>query len=159
MLNRSATTSSLCISTSTTTIGRKEETKLKRLKGEHYDYFKNSIDSNETLRSYSYALLDYMEYRNVKEVSSLLEGNPKILEGYLIAYLVSIKSQASHSLRSIRLAAIKKFYVMNDIVLNWDKITCYLGEKKRVVNDSICYSTQQIKQLLSQCDERMRCVY
>ena len=46
---------------------------------------------------------------------------------------------------------------MNDVVLNWQKISCYLGEKKRVVNDDEqCYSTQQIQQILSQCDEGTR---
>jgi integrase len=100
-----------------------------------------------------------MKYRKINDISGLLKGNPNQLESDLIAYLVSIKSQVSHSLRSIRLASIKKFMVMNDITLNWQKISCYLGEKKRVVNDDgQCCSTQQIQQILTQCDERMRCV-
>jgi integrase len=146
-----------------TLLRRLRMTKLEQLQlsaSPYYRNFEDSIQSPDTLRSYRYALQDYMKYRKISDISDLVVvGSTKELESQLIAYLVSIKSQVSHSLRSIRLAAIKKFYVMNDVVLNWQKISCYLGEKKRVVNDdNVCYSTQQIQQLLTQCDERMRVV-
>jgi integrase len=63
----------------------------------------------------------------------------------------------SHSLRSSRLAAVKKFYEMNDVILNWKKITQYLGEKTKVVKDR-AYTTEEIQQLLAKADERMRVV-
>jgi hypothetical protein len=126
-------------------------TKLEQLQlsaSPYYRNFEDAIKSPDTLRSYRYALQGYMKYRKISDISDLVVvGSTKELESQLIAYLVSIKSQVSHSLRSLRLAAIKKFYVMNDVVLNWQKISCYLGEKKRVVNDDgQCYSTEQIQQ-------------
>jgi site-specific recombinase XerD len=148
-----------------TPLRRLRMTKLEQLQlsvSPYYRNFEDAIKSPDTLRSYRYALQDYMKYRKISDISSLLEGTTKELESELIAYLVSRKSQVSHSLRSLRLAAIKKFYVMyvmNDVILNWQKISCYLGEKKRVVNDDgQCYSMQQIQQILSQCDERTRVV-
>ena len=46
---------------------------------------------------------------------------------------------------------------MNDIQLNWFKISKYLGEYSRVVHDR-AYTTEEIQQLLTKADERMKVV-
>jgi integrase len=47
---------------------------------------------------------------------------------------------------------------MNDVVLNWRKISMYLGENIKVVKDR-CYTTVEIQRLVSCCsEERMRAV-
>lgn len=53
--------------------------------------------------------------------------------------------------------AIKHFYRMNDIDLRWFKISKYLGEETRVVKDR-AYTTEEIRQILTKADERMRVV-
>jgi integrase len=58
---------------------------------------------------------------------------------------------------SARLAAIRKFYEMNDVMLNWKKVANYLGENtKKLKNRS--YATEEIQSLLTKADERMRVV-
>ena len=63
----------------------------------------------------------------------------------------------SHASVSQRLAALKKFYEMNDVTLNWKKVSNYLGENTRIFKDR-AYTTEEIQQVLSKADERMRVV-
>ena len=56
-----------------------------------------------------------------------------------------------------RLAALKKFYEMNDVILNWKKVSSYLGENTKRFKDR-AYTTEEIQQLLTKADERMRVV-
>jgi integrase len=46
---------------------------------------------------------------------------------------------------------------MNDVVLNWKKISNYLGENIKLFKDR-AYTTEEIQQLLTKADERMRVV-
>jgi integrase len=46
---------------------------------------------------------------------------------------------------------------MNEIELNWFKISKYLGEPTKVVRDR-SYTTEEIQHILTKCDERMRVV-
>jgi integrase len=55
----------------------------------------------------------------------------------------------------IRAAALKHFYEMNDIVLNWKKINRFVGEKMRTVKDRP-YTREEIRKMLDKCDERKR---
>ena len=55
----------------------------------------------------------------------------------LISYLIDLRrnQKLSHASLSIRLAALRKFYEMNDVVLNWKKVSNYLGENIKVFKD------------------------
>ena len=55
----------------------------------------------------------------------------------------------------IRAAALKHFYEMNDIILNWKKINRFIGEKTRTVKDR-AYTKEEIRKMLDKCDERKR---
>jgi integrase len=52
---------------------------------------------------------------------------------------------------------IKQYYQMNDVILNWVKISQYLGENTRKFKDR-AYTTEEIQTLLTKADERMRVV-
>ncbi len=106
-----------------------------------------SIRSEATAHQYKGALRRYLAYRKQEELSDLLEGaqaQPKIIESDIIAYLVYLKQQQkiSWSSRNGELSALKHFYKMNDITLNWYKIGRYLGEHT-IVEDRTKYSTVQ----------------
>lgn len=103
-----------------------------------------------------------MSYRKVPSLEELIEidKTPRLIQSSIIEYLVYLKQlrKTSYSYRNVQLAAIKHFYRMNDFEqLNWFRISKYLGEHTRVVKDRAC-TIEEIQQLLSKADERMRCV-
>jgi integrase len=118
-----------------------------------------SIKSEATAYQYKGALRRYLAYRHQNSLSELLEQtNTKIIESDIIAYLVFMKSkQTSFSNRNGQISALKHFYKINDISLNWYKITKYLGEYKRMVKDR-AYTTEEIQKLLTKADERVRVI-
>jgi integrase len=119
-----------------------------------------SIKSEATAYQYKGALRRYLQYRHQESLDELLKSssNIKIIESDIIAYLVFMRSQkTSWNHRSGQISAIKHFYRMNDIQLNWYKISKYLGEHTRVVKDR-AYTTEEIQQILTKADERMRVV-
>jgi len=56
-----------------------------------------------------------------------------------------------------RLAALKKFYITNDIDLKWKKIMMYVGNKKRNRKDRP-YTYYKISKMLEKADQRTRVV-
>jgi integrase len=63
----------------------------------------------------------------------------------------------SYPTKNQRLSALRKFYDMNDVLLNWRKLNQYLGENTRPFKDR-AYTTQEVQQILTKCDERIRVV-
>jgi integrase len=128
---------------------------------QEYLVFANSIKAKDTLNTYNVALKHYMRFYGISDIITLLRQDNKALESNIIKYIVDMRQRnppISHSLRCIRLAALKHFLVMNDVVLNWKKISLYLGEKTKVVKDR-AYTTEEIASLLKSCtEERMRAV-
>jgi integrase len=120
-----------------------------------------SLKSPNTSKIYTVALNDFMRYRKATNLSELLENETKtkLLESDIIEFLVYLKLErkTSWSFRNVRLSAIKHFYRMNDIELNWFKISKYLGEYNKVAHDR-AHTTEEIQQLLTKCDDRMRVV-
>jgi integrase len=129
---------------------------------QEYRDFIDSIKSEATAKAYSNALAHYMKFLNITDIRSLLQNDNKAIERQLIDYIRSMRNNTpypiSYSLRQLRFSAVKKFYVMNDVTLNWRKISMYLGENIKVIKDR-AYSTSEIQRLLSCCsEERMRAV-
>jgi site-specific recombinase XerC len=119
-----------------------------RDKETEYLNFINSLRSEVTITMYQFSLRHYMQYIKTNSVSNLVKQGNKTIEQQLIAYLIDLRrnQKLSYASLSIRLAALRKFYEMNDIVLNWKKVSNYLE------------STEEIQQLLVKADERTRVV-
>lgn len=121
-----------------------------------YLNFINSLHSEATKTSYRRALQYYMKYIKTNTISTLISTDTKAIEDQIITYLVYMRDQKlSYPTKNQRLSALKKFYDMNDVLLNWRKINQYLGENTRRFKDG-CYTTEEIQQLLTKADERMR---
>jgi site-specific recombinase XerD len=125
---------------------------------QEYRNFINSIKSPATLKSYNYSLKYFMRYCKT-DIPGLLKGDTKTLEQQIIEFLVEMRQvqKLSYGIINTRLAAIKKFYDMNDQVFNWKKISSYLPENIRINKDR-AYTIEEIQNMLSKCDERMRVV-
>jgi integrase len=130
-----------------------------RDKETEYLNFINSLRSEVTITMYQFSLRHYMQYIKTNSVSNLVKQGNKTIEQQLIAYLIDLRrnQKLSYASLSIRLAALRKFYEMNDIVLNWKKVSNYLGENTKVFKDR-AYATEEIQQLLVKADERTRVV-
>jgi integrase len=126
----------------------------------------SSLKSPSTSKAYYYALKYYLDYRKLSNLEELLANttaavivNTKVIESQIVDYLTYLKleKKTSYAYRSLQLAAIKHFYRMNDIELNWLKISKYMGEQIKVVRDR-AYTTEEIQQILLKADERMRVI-
>jgi integrase len=100
-----------------------------------------------------------MEYLHITEYDALLPENVKDIQSNIIEYLIYCKETRKLSPASIQayLAAIKRFYDMNDVVLNWKKIRAYLGDFYRVVDDE-AYTHEQIKILVDNAHMRDKAI-
>jgi len=99
-----------------------------------------------------------MEFISVKELSDLLQYSNKDVESFLIKYIIKLKEDGK-SYRTIisRFSAVKKFYKLNDILINDSKILSFIGEKKKTVKD-IAYTHDEIKRMLEFSNERIRMI-
>jgi len=76
-----------------------------------------------------------------------------------VRYFVFLKNdrKIAHKTLCNYYAGLKKFYKVNDIVINDHKVTRYFGEKKRTVKD-VAYTHEEIQQMLKFCNERMKMI-
>ena len=116
-----------------------------------YYNFINSIRSKSSKVSYCGELRRYLRYYNLS-VDKLLELPDK--EPKIIDYILQQKGFKS---RQLTINTLKKFYEMNDVILNWKKITCYMGEEQKL-NEDRCYTHEEILRLLNVCDLRMKMI-
>jgi integrase len=120
------------------------------LEGESYDNSADAIKSKETKATYDFRLRQFLVYLNMQRVDELFKSmDHTTAEKKIIEYIKYLKKEKELSYSSLQvvIASLKNIYVMNDVVLNWDKIRRYLGEHEKTVEDK-AYSHEQIKKLL-----------
>jgi integrase len=100
-----------------------------------------------------------MKYLHVTDYEELITKDVKVIQKNIIDFLIYCKEIYKLSPATIHsyLAAIKRFYDMNDIVLNWKKIKAYQGEFYRVVDDE-AYTHEQIKLLVDNVNMRDKAI-
>lgn len=100
-----------------------------------------------------------MKYLHVTDYEELITKDVKVIQKNIIDFLIYCKEIHKLSPATIHsyLAAIKRFYDMNDIVLNWKKIKAYQGEFYRVVDDE-AYTHEQIKLLVDNANMRDKAI-
>jgi integrase len=116
-----------------------------------YYNFINAIRSPVTRRLYNQALQRYLKHYSL-ELEQLLTITDK--QERIIDYLLS---QQGYRSRQLSRDALKKFYEMNDVVLNWRKISAYLGEFKKVNRDR-AYTHEEIKTIVDAADFRFKVI-
>ena len=131
---------------------------------EAYKNFINSLDSEATKKSYRYCLAFFMAYCNLDDYDydgllSMQSMHQNKLEDKIrdyITYLRISKKLASNTV-NLYIAALAHFYTMNNVVLNWRRLSKFKGKKRLVVEDKP-YSKEQIRQLLDFSDLRLKCI-
>jgi integrase len=100
-----------------------------------------------------------MTFCNIEDYDKMLQIEPKKLEGLIRDYITHLKIDMKRSYNTVNLyvASISHFYQMNDVILNWKRLSKFKGKKRLVVEDKP-YSKEQIRQLLDFADLRTKCV-
>jgi hypothetical protein len=130
---------------------------------EAYKNFINSVDSEATKKSYMFGLSLFMKYCKIEEgdydsvlMQSLHQNKLEDKIRDCIIYLKVVKQLSSNSV-NLYMAAIAHFYSMNNVVLNWRRLSKFKGKKRMKVEDKP-YSKEQIRQLLDFSDLRTKCM-
>ena len=132
---------------------RQEQEQLQGLQSEKaYVNFINSLRSKATICILLIANIP-------SNISTLLNHDARTIEEQIISYLVHLRTnqKLSYSSLALRLAVLRRFYEMNDVVINWKKVSNYLGENIKLFKDR-AYTTEEIQRLLTRADERIRVV-
>jgi integrase len=121
--------------------------------------FEESIKSEYTKRAYVIYLTKYIDHLGSKFNSLLKESNPdpKKIEQSIIEYIILLKKTKSYGAIHNYVSAIFAFYKINDIILNTNKISKFMPEKRKSNKDRR-YTHEEILKLLEFADERMRTV-
>lgn len=110
--------------------------------------FHSGIKSEMTKKHYSYYLDEFRQYFIIKNHDKLLEIKPKKLQEMVEDFVIYEKSRnKSASYIAGKICALKLFFSMNDVILNWNKLQKMLPEKTKPSGDK-AYSTEQIQILL-----------
>jgi site-specific recombinase XerD len=123
-----------------------------------YRYFVDTCRSEATRKAYVRALRFFMDYLKLPsyEYDKPLDKNPKLIQMDICDYITYLRKRgrASASVTTY-LAALAKFYVMNDITLNWKRIKSFMGEHEKVAEDRP-YTHSEIQILLDHSSVRNR---
>lgn len=116
--------------------------------GEAYLNFISSIKSPATVRTYNYAVRNFMQYLKTKDVDSLLTvGDYIAIQQKVVGFIhEQQKMKLTSQVILMRLIAIKHFYTMNDIVLNWKKINKFVREET-IAHEDRPYRIEEIRSI------------
>jgi len=110
--------------------------------------FYSAIKSEKTKKQYDRYLEDFRRYFMIKNYDKLSQIESKKLQEMIEDFVMYHKSQnKSASFIAGKISALKLFFSMNDIILNWDKLRKMLPEKTKPSGNQP-YSTEQLQILL-----------
>ncbi|MGV8106855.1 MAG: tyrosine-type recombinase/integrase [Nitrososphaerota archaeon] len=117
--------------------------------------FEQSIKSEQTKKVYLVCLRKYLEFPSKLDTNT---NNDKDVENHVIEFVISLKKKGMGFV-AIRnyVAAVCKYYKMNDVMLNTNKINQYLPEFRKSKKDR-AYRYDEIHRLMDVADERMRAI-
>ncbi len=85
--------------------------------------FYSAIKSEKAKQKYNEYLENFRSYFIIKNHDKLAQIEPKELQEVIEDYVMYYKSKnKSASLISGKMSALRLFFSMNDVILNWDKI-------------------------------------
>lgn len=117
--------------------------------------FEQSIRSEYTKRVYTACLNKYLEFPGSNKKHAV---DPRKIEQHVIDFVIFLKKQGK-TFAAIHnyVSAICKYYKMNDVFLNTNKINQYLPEFRKSKKDR-GYTHAEIRRLLDIVDERNRTI-
>jgi integrase len=131
---------------------------------EAYLNFTGSIRTKATLKHYLFLIQRYAVFRQTLDLDKIVADdsqNPRLGSAHIRQLLASLQAKklSAGSMANYR-HALKHLYEMNDIALNWRKITKFgrMEESDGVAQKDRAYTNQEIQQMLAQSTERDRAI-
>jgi site-specific recombinase XerD len=120
--------------------------------------FIESLETQGTRKTYLYNLNKFMKFLRVKDLQELLLWDSKVIENNIVSFIVASRN-AGMAPKSIRIsfAAIRHFYKMNDVVLNWDKLKTFVGKAVKRAADRP-YEHKEIHRLIEYATPRTKVI-
>lgn len=120
--------------------------------------FESAISSEATLKSYKYSLKNFLHLAKLESTSELLSMDTKQLETVIIQVIGKLKSQklSPSRVRNV-IKGTKLFLVMNDKVLNWDKLAKLLPKQNGRGMDRP-YSKEEVRHMLAHGSSTVRLI-
>ena len=110
--------------------------------------FYSSIKSEKTKRQYDYHLKQFKEYFIIKNFDDLAQMKDKKIQIMIEDYLLHSRDNGKQfGTMNSCLNALRLFFSMNDVVLNWVKLKKMLPERNKATGQ-IAYTTEQVQILL-----------
>ena len=109
-----------------------------------------------TRQHYVKGLGYFMDYLHLPHdaYDKLLEKDPKHIQMDICDFVTYLRKRGNASASvSVYVAAVNKFYAMNDIILNWKKIRSFMGEHEKTVEDRP-YTHSEIQTLIQHASPR-----
>lgn len=121
-----------------------------------YANFIESLRSPATRETYKISLNEFMLFAKETDHQNVIKIAPSKLQDTVLDFLTDLKQRGkAYQTTRVRLAAVRHFCRMNDVLLNWEKIYRFLGEPIKTVEDRT-YTKDEIRRILELCDERKR---
>lgn len=95
----------------------------------------------------------FMKFCEMEDFDKVCQIDKTKLEGLIRDYIVQMKVVKKYSSNTVSLyiAAVSHFLNMNNVILNWTKLSKFKDKKRLVVEDKP-YTKEQIRQLLDFSD-------
>jgi site-specific recombinase XerD len=155
--------------TTTTTLSTKSRYQSKYT---CYEKFQHSKIAFETKKTYTKYLKEFLNFCHFEKYEQLMEMSDSEKHESIMDYLyhLSVEKRLSHTSSMNAYSAIKKFFSINNIKLDWEQISnnC-IGRRKDNIISSVeegiqqqaqdrVYTKEEIIQLLDHADLRMKVI-
>jgi integrase len=112
-----------------------------------------------TRESCSLAINEFMKYLQIPNMDydRLVNKNPNEIQEDICNFIIDFSKNHAPASVSLYVAGIQKFYVMNDVTLNWKLIRNYEPEDGRVAEDRP-YNHTEIKQMIDRSELRNKAI-
>ena len=109
--------------------------------------FIEGIKSEETKRLYQYGLKTFQKFHDMISLSDILLKDSKDIQVMVEDYIFHFKQTKHPKTIMCYLNGIKHFFVMNDVLLNWDKLKKFLPERPKPSGQK-AYTDQDVREIL-----------
>ena len=115
--------------------------------------FYQSIKSPDTARTYAYGLKTFQKFHDGIKLEDILLKDSKDIQIMVEDFIFGKKEKTHPKTIMVYLNGIKHFFIMNDVLLNWDKLKKFLPERPKRTGDK-AYSTQDVREILELSSSR-----
>jgi len=138
---------------------------LLNVESEQYFNFINSLETESTKVNYRYFIFKFLQQHNTNLVS-FLKLPPDEMRNVIIRYVVGLK--LSKQYKQLVFYSLKHACEMNDILLNWKKMSKFVKASPEVHNDQIMngnnrhdrgYTREEILKIISHCGQRIKMIF